>query len=75
MSLRILSPGRINLIGEHIDYNGGYVLPAAIDKHVTVDIDLSESTLCFVSSEQTGSFEFVPANEIVRVKLYGIIIF
>src|SRR5258706_12716615 len=28
------SPGRINLIGEHIDYNDGYVMPAAINKAI-----------------------------------------
>ncbi|EON76988.1 Galactokinase [Lunatimonas lonarensis] len=32
--LMIASPGRINLIGEHTDYNGGFVLPAAIDKSI-----------------------------------------
>ncbi len=32
------APGRVNLIGEHTDYNDGYVLPGAIDKHIIVAI-------------------------------------
>jgi galactokinase len=36
--LVVYSPGRINLIGEHTDYNGGFVLPAAINKYVKVAI-------------------------------------
>lgn len=30
------APGRVNLIGEHTDYNDGFVLPAAIDRHIRV---------------------------------------
>src|SRR5690606_2600714 len=33
--LTVESPGRINIIGEHTDYNMGYVLPTAIDKKST----------------------------------------
>ena len=36
--LAVQSPGRINLIGEHTDYNNGFVLPAAIDKYIQVAI-------------------------------------
>ena len=32
------SPGRINLIGEHTDYNGGFVFPGAIDKGMIAEI-------------------------------------
>src|SRR4028119_413908 len=32
------SPGRVNIIGEHLDYNEGFVLPAAIDKAIYVGI-------------------------------------
>lgn len=35
------SPGRINLIGEHTDYNGGFVFPGAIDKGMIAEIKLN----------------------------------
>lgn len=37
-ALIVRSPGRVNVIGEHTDYNEGFVLPAAIDKSVYVGV-------------------------------------
>ena len=39
----IFSPGRINLIGEHTDYNEGFVFPAAINKGIVLAIQKSDS--------------------------------
>jgi len=37
-TVRYSAPGRVNLIGEHTDYNEGYVLPFAIDRRTTASI-------------------------------------
>lgn len=34
----VVSPGRVNVIGEHTDYNDGFVLPAAIDRHAVIGL-------------------------------------
>lgn len=41
--LMVFSPGRINIIGEHTDYNDGYVLPAAINHGVYLAIQKSKT--------------------------------
>lgn len=54
----VKSPGRINLIGEHIDYNGGYVLPAAINLKTKLELQITKNTICSVTSENIGTFNF-----------------
>ena len=44
--LLIFSPGRINIIGEHTDYNDGFVFPAAVDKGIAAAIEKSDSGYC-----------------------------
>jgi galactokinase len=54
-----LSPGRINIIGEHVDYNDGYVLPAAINKYVCIAISPSKNSSCkIVAKDLNEVFEF-----------------
>ncbi|WP_445385397.1 galactokinase [Robiginitalea sp. IMCC44478] len=56
------SPGRINLIGEHVDYNEGLVLPAAIDKGVVVALQRAVNNPVglskVIASDPGESFEF-----------------
>ena len=53
------APGRVNLLGEHVDYNDGFVLPAAIDRATYVAFsptDTRHSTLVAVDLKQQASF-------------------
>jgi galactokinase len=44
------APGRVNLIGEHTDYNDGFVLPAAIDKAIYIAANVRQDDLIVLDS-------------------------
>ncbi len=55
----IRAPGRVNLIGEHTDYNDGFVLPAAIDRYVVLAASKCVSPLATIRSidfDQSATF-------------------
>ena len=53
------SAGRINLIGEHTDYNGGFVFPGAVDKGIMAEIKLNGSNkVCAYSLDLDEYVEF-----------------
>ncbi|TXE08156.1 galactokinase [Gelidibacter salicanalis] len=57
--LLVYSPGRINLIGEHTDYNEGFVFPAAINKGIVLAIQKSDaSTSQIVALNKEELYEF-----------------
>ncbi|MCX7985627.1 MAG: galactokinase [Bacteroidales bacterium] len=54
------APGRVNLIGEHTDYNDGFVLPAAVDKEIVFALQKNGSSTVRVFSmdmQQSAQFE------------------
>jgi galactokinase len=54
-----LSPGRINIIGEHVDYNDGFVLPAAINKYICFAISKNKNSECvLVAKDLNEAYSF-----------------
>ncbi|HNU14436.1 MAG TPA: galactokinase [Chitinophagaceae bacterium] len=61
--LIVRSPGRINIIGEHTDYNEGFVLPAAIDKAAYMAMSLrDDDELRLVALDMNESFSIKLAD-------------
>lgn len=59
--VKVKAPGRINIIGEHTDYNLGFVLPAAINKYTFFAIGKNDS--------RTAKMQSVDYNELSEVDL------
>ena len=63
----VRAPGRVNIIGEHTDYNDGFVLPMAIDRAIWIALQPRQDRqvkLYSMDFNQEASFDF---NQLVKI--------
>jgi galactokinase len=65
------APGRVNLIGEHTDYNDGFVLPFAIDRRTTVTVGRRDDRLLRVASSFEGGVHEVSLDDLDPASMSG----
>ena len=65
------APGRVNLIGEHTDYNEGFVLPFAIDRRTYAAVGLRPDQVARISSAFTGEVVEFEISQIQRETVSG----
>jgi galactokinase len=66
-ALLVAAPGRVNLIGEHTDYNEGFVLPGAIDKKIYIAISKNEKNVLNLYANQYAQKLSFPLEDIQPV--------
>lgn len=66
--LLVRAPGRVNLIGEHTDYNQGFVLPAAVDKEIYFAVGLNEAGEIRLVSHDLNETCTVAADQVHRTE-------
>ena len=67
-----IAPGRVNMLGEHIDYNGGSVLPAAIDRYVFLGANKHDDQVIKITAldmKQTVSFRITDVEK--KIDIHG----
>lgn len=67
-SLMVRACGRINLIGEHTDYNDGFVLPGAIDKHLYFAMAENDTAECRFYAADIGASGTADLEHLVKGK-------
>ncbi|MBG6055785.1 galactokinase [Salinibacterium sp. CAN_S4] len=65
------APGRVNLIGEHTDYNEGFVLPFAINRRTVVALGIRDDSRMNVASEFADEMAGIPLAELTPSRLEG----
>ncbi len=65
-----LAPGRINIIGEHLDYNDGFVLPAAINKYICFAFSQNDNLDCvLIAKDLEEEYRFNINDELKPVNI------
>lgn len=64
------APGRVNILGEHIDYNGGWVMPCAIDKGIYAAVKTNTESVIRIYSHSQNTPCIIPLHKEIDSAAY-----
>ena len=69
------SPGRVNLIGEHTDYNGGYVFPAALSMGTTIALSKRDDNIVRMKATDLDGIVTIVSSMIYCFSIFEMYLF